>query len=93
MFPEPPLPPGMDLEEFGHWLWGSGPAGAARRLQEVNRAELEAKRMTQSVATWWHDFYQQKVALKQGGRAAVLRAQLLEKCTELLAEASDAGGG
>jgi hypothetical protein len=93
MFPEPPLPPGMDLEEFGHWLWGVGASDAERRLREVNRAELEANRMTQSMAIWWRDFYRQRVALQQGGKAAALRAQLMEKCVQLLAAAAEAGGG
>ena len=84
MASHPPSPRGMTLAEFGYRLWGTGHEEALRRTNEITRNELEQMGLTAELARLWRDFYGLQIKRNRGQPTSGVRAQLLEKCVELL---------
>ena len=73
---------------FGQLIgWGTGAQGAAARASSITLQELQAAKITCSVAKHWLNFYSNAVANGQGGAAALERVKLMQRILELL------GGG
>ena len=89
---QPPYPTSHfpNAVAFGKFMWGHGAEQAAKRLETITLAELNAHGVTAAIAAGCRDFYAAAVLRGHGADTAPIRKSLMEKCVELLT--SNEGG-
>lgn len=86
--PLPPTPGNISLPAYGQGIigWGTGPDGAATRLANVTKADVE-KYKTQGVTLdmiqTWQKFYENETRRNAGNPTAPIRAELMKKIISL----------
>lgn len=86
--PIPATPNNMILPEFGQGIigWGTGPAGAEARLNNVTAkdvADMKTQGVTVEMAQAWQAFYDNETLRNPGNPTAPFRAKLMYKIIQL----------
>ena len=84
----PPTPNNMKLPEFGQGIidWGTGPMGAEKRLNNINKEDVEklkTQEVTLEMVQTWQKFYENETRRNAANPAAPFRAHLMKKIAEL----------
>ncbi len=84
----PKTPHNMSLPNFGQGVigWGTGPNGAKKRFENVQKADLKAiqdKGTTLEMVKQWQAFYENETLRNPCNPTAPYRAKLMEKIAQL----------
>lgn len=84
----PPTPNNMSLPAYGQGIigWGTGPEGAAARLANISKADVEKLKtqdVTLEMVQTWQKFYENETQRNAGNPTAPIRAELMKKIVSL----------
>ena len=84
----PPTPNNMPLPAFGQGIigWGTGPEGAATRLNNLTQQDVEkfkTQGVTLEMIDTWQKFYENETRRNPANPTAPLRAELMQKIIHL----------
>lgn len=84
----PPTPNNMPLPAFGQGIigWGTGPEGAATRLDNLTQQDVEkfkTQGVTLEMVDTWQKFYENETRRNAANPTAPLRAELMQKIIHL----------
>lgn len=84
----PPTPNNMSLPAYGQGIigWGTGSEGAAARLANISKADVEKLKtqdVTLEMVQTWQKFYENETQRNAGNPTAPIRAELMKKVVSL----------